>query len=156
MAAFNVKASMQAILSKAQANGFVSEVQIGEPKSPKAPPGGAKKVFAAVQMVSATVVETVLDKSIEVHTVMVRLYGDAIAEELEETELMLADCTSELMTDVQEAFTLGSEIRNVDVAGQYGQALNAQWGHAELSRVMFRIVDITFPLIVQDVATHAA
>ena len=156
MAAFLVKATLESILSKCLASGFIVHAQIGEPKSPTTPTAQSKRLTAAVMLRDARVGVTTLATSIEVHTVIIRLYGDAIAEDLKETELLLSDAVSSLTTDIQEDFDLNSTVESVDVAGRYGEGISTAWGHIELSGVMYRTADIIIPVIVNDVATHAA
>ena len=63
---------------------------------------------------------------------------------------------SEITSNLIGEFDLGATIRNIDVAGQYGQAVTAQWGYVALNQTMYRTVDITIPLVVDGSAEQAA
>ena len=144
---FKIKSTMESILSKVKASGFVGFAQIGEPKSPM--PINGNKLSAAVIFVDSTVVENVLNAPVEMHTVMIRLYGDWLDEPREGAELLLADAASELMARVAGDYDLGSTIRNVSF-GQYGQSIGAESGQILMSDKWYKIIDITIPCIVDD------
>jgi len=155
MAAFKIKNTLVALQSKLAAMGNVSEAVIGEPKKPFTPTGQAGRVAAAIWMTDWTPGLT-LATSVEVFTAMVRLHVDAFAEDVGQLELDLADTMNELTTDLQQAFTLGNTVRNIDVGGSDSAGMSASWGHVSIANTMYRVVDITVPMIVNDVATHAA
>ncbi len=144
---FKIKSTMESILSKVKASGFVGFAQIGEPKGPV--PVNGNKLSAAVIFVNSTVVANVLDNPIEMHTVMVRLYGDWLDEPREGSELLLADAASDLMASVAGNYTLGSTIRNVSI-GEYGQTIGAEAGQIIITDKWYKIIDITIPCIVDD------
>lgn len=154
--AFNIKSTLSAIASHISRSGYASDVQIGEPVSP---PEINDKVFAAIFMNAASVVELTLGTTIELHTVTVRLMkraafaqGDDASAVEEELALVVSQVSSNLIGE----FDLGGTIRAIDVGGQYGTGVSAAWGYTNISSVIFRVVDITVPLIVDDSATQAA
>ena len=154
--AFNIKATLDAIASHIARTGYVAEVRVGEPSSP---PDAIDKMHAAIYMASASVVDLTLATTIEQHVVTVRLYrraafgqGDDAGAVEAEMALAVAQITSNLVGE----FDLGATMRNIDLAGQYGQSLNATFGYVSLGTTMFRTVDITVPLIVDGSATQAA
>ena len=154
--AFNIKNTLGAIESHISSTGYVSNVQVGEPVSP---PDANDKIFGAIFMNSANVVELSLGTTIELHSVTVRLHrraafgqGDNAGEVEEEMALALSQISSNLIGE----FDLGGTLRAIDIAGQYGSALTATWGYVTIAQTMFRIVDLVLPLIVDDSATTAA
>lgn len=52
------------------------------------------------------------------------------------------------------AFTLGGLVRCVDIRGMAGTPVEWDLGYVEIDRKMFRICDVTVPLIVNDVWTE--
>ncbi len=74
----------------------------------------------------------------------------------DQIEYQLAEALSEISSDLIGEYDLGATIRNIDVGGIYGQSLTSEWGYLDVGGVMFRVVDITVPLIVDDSATAAA
>jgi|TARA_Y100000310_G_scaffold99018_1_gene96802 hypothetical protein len=155
MAAFKIKDTLVSMQSILRQQGNVYDAVIGEPKKPFTPKGQTRRVAAAIWMTDWAPTLT-LATSVEVFTAMVRLHVDAFSENVEETELALADAFNEFTTGAQQGYTLGSTIRNIDVAGEMSAGMSGAWGHVTYSDTTYRIVDIVVPLIVNDVATHAA
>jgi len=150
--AFEITATLRAVESYLLASGyFGSQAQIGEPKSP---PG--EGLTATVFMDRAGVAELTLGgKTIEQHVVTLRIYLNMLAEPQEDVELTLAKVVQEVISDLLGDYDLGATIRNVDAAGQYGTSVGTAWGYVDVGGVMFRIADVTLPLVVDDSATCA-
>jgi len=154
--AFNIKASLDAIASHIARTGYVGDTRIGEPSSP---PDAIDKLHASIYMASANVVELTLSTTIERHVVTVRLYRRAAfgqGDDAGQVEAEMALAVSQIASNLVGEFDLGATMRNIDVAGQYGQGLATQWGYVSLGSTMFRTADITVPLIVDGSATQAA
>ena len=154
--AFNIKTTLSAIASHVSRTGYAGDVQIGEPVNA---PEATDKVFAAIFMNSATVVELTLGTTIELHTVTLRIMkrapigaGDDSGAVVEELALVVSQVSSNLIGE----FDLGGTIRAIDVGGQYGEGISATWGYATIAQTVFRVVDISLPLIVDDSGTQAA
>ena len=151
--AYDIKATLDQVLTHLLASGYAGQALILEPKSP---PSGAG-ITCALWMTSTGVVQIMAGRNtVEVHTVNVRLYRNMLSEPQEAIELELAQAASELLADFIGEYDLGANIRNVDVAGQFGTPIGTQWGYVQISGVMFRIVDITLPLVVDGSATAVA
>uniref|UniRef100_A0A6M3XKI5 Uncharacterized protein n=1 Tax=viral metagenome TaxID=1070528 RepID=A0A6M3XKI5_9ZZZZ len=148
---FAIKATLQAISSYIQASGYVQKSTIGEPESP---PG--ERLAASVYMGNISIVSLTLNTTIEVHTVILRLYMDMLAEPTEGIEFKLAEVVSGIFHDLLGEYDLGTTIRNVDAGGIYGSPLRATWGYVDVGGKMYRIVDMSIPLIVDDSAVLAA
>ena len=120
---------------------------------------GIDKMHAAVYMASANIVDLTLSTTIEQHVVIVRLYRRAAfgqGDDAGAVESEIALAVSQISSNLIGEFDLGATMRNIDVAGQYGQSLTSQFGYLTLGSTMFRTVDITVPLIVDGSATQAA
>ena len=154
--AFNIKATLDAIASHISRSGYVSDVQIGEPV---APPDAIDKLHAAIYMASATVVDLTLSSTIEQHVVTVRLYRRAAfgqGDDAGEVEQEMALAVSQIVSNLIGEFDLGATMRAIDVGGTYGTGITSAFGYVQIGTTMFRIVDITVPLIVDGSATQAA
>jgi hypothetical protein len=154
--AFNIKATLDAISSHIARTGYVNDVRIGEPVSP---PDAIDKMHAAIYMASAGVVSLTLSTTIEVHSVMVRLYRRAAfgqGDDAGQVEAEMALAVSQVTSNLVGEFDLGATMRNIDIAGQYGQSLSATWGYVTIGNTVFRTVDLTVPLVVDGSATQAA
>ena len=154
--AFNIKATLDAISSHIARTGYVNDVRIGEPVSP---PDAIEKMHAAIYMAGAGVVSLTLSTTIEVHSVVVRLYRRAAfgqGDDAGQVEAEMALAVSQVTSNLVGEFDLGSTMRNIDIAGQYGQSLSATWGYITIGNTVFRTVDLTVPLVVDESATQAA
>jgi len=154
--AFNIQATLDAIASHIARTGYVSETRIGEPSSP---PDATDKLHAAIYMASASVVQLTLSTTIEQHVVTVRLYRRAAfgqGDDAGQVETEMALAVSQISSNLIGEFDLGATMRAIDIAGQYGQGFNAQYGYVSIGTTMFRTCDITVPLIVDGSATQSA
>jgi len=154
--AFNIRTTLNAIASHIARTGYVNDVRIGEPT---APPDAIDKMQAAIYMQSAQVVEVTLSNTIELHIVQVRLYRRAAfgeGDDAGDVEAEMALGVSQIASNLIGEFDLGGTLRNIDVAGQYGTAILSTWGYVTLGSTVFRTVDITVPLVVDDSATQSA
>ena len=143
---YDATPTLRALKSFLQTQPRINSAQIGEAHSP---PSG--KINAGVYMDGIRTPEAVLDATTKVVDVVVRLYL-SFTRLGEETELTMTQAVTELMGDIEGDFDLDGTIRNVDVAGQYGEGLAAEWGETELGGVQYRIVDVSIPLIVDSAA----
>ena len=151
--AFDIDRTLHAVTSFLKVDGKFRTVTIGEPKSITP----LTSICVAVFMQSTAITKFYLNGGTEeVHVVMVRLYRDMLAEPTEDIETDLAKSVQRIVSDLLGDYDLGATIRNIDGAGGIGTNLGSAWGYTDLSGRMFRIVDITLPLIVDDSATAAA
>jgi hypothetical protein len=87
---------------------------------------------------------------------MQRLYQNALSEPRDAIDPNLILAADALFTAYSGDFDLGGTIRNVDLLGAHGIALEGEAGYLDVSGKMFRIFDITIPLIINDLWTQAA
>ena len=153
MAVFEIETTLKNIKKHLDTDDqrLFAHVRIGEPKS--AP---SERFTAAIFMQSVSVPEVPLAETTEVHTVTIRIYDNMTREPQEDVEFEMAKVTSRVMRDLAGEFDLGGIIRNIDVAGQYGVSLGARWAFLDIDGTIFRICDITVPMIVDGSATLAA
>lgn len=152
VAAIDLTTSLRAIESYALACGYFTGVQIGEPRA--VPQGG---LTAAIIMQAQRVDHLVLDAPVEVHTVLLRVYRNMLAEPEEDGEILVSRAVSKFLTDLYNgSISLGGAIRHVDVAGAYGTPVGTRWGYLDVSGVMHRIADVTIPLVVDAAASTFA
>src|SRR3990172_3894021 len=101
---FNVRPTLEAMLSYLQASGRVQHAQIGEPKAP--PSSGSS---AAIYMNNARITKVTLGGStIEQHVVTIRLYRNMLAEPEGENEYALSQAVAEISDDLLGDFDLGA------------------------------------------------
>ena len=85
-----------------------------------------------------------------------RIYKSFLAkpEDGIDPDLLTATCT--LIAAYSGGFTLGETVRNIDLLGESGQALNAVPGYIEHDSKFFRVAEITMPVIISDMWTEDA
>ena len=151
--AFDISDTLDQVLSHAAASAHCDAWSLGEPITPPA----GQRLHAAVYMRDTDTVSLYLDGgTLEVHNVILRLYRPVLREPIANSERELAQAASDLRQDLVEDFTLGAKVREIDVAGAIGgEGLGTEWGHVVIDNVMFRIVDIRIPIVVDDSATAA-
>ena len=143
---FSILATMQTIQGHLMSGGRFVSVELGQPSA--VAPG--QRITAAIwieRIQVGIVYGGVVDKIFEV---TIRLYTNMTAEPQEQGELDLALTVQEIGSDLLGDFDLGASVRNIDAAGIYGTSMSARWGYTSVANVMFRSVDITVPIIVND------
>lgn len=89
-------------------------------------------------------------------TLMERIYRTVATEPQDLIDIDLLTVVDKLFVAYSGDFELGGLIRNVDLLGQTGTALSAQPGWLQWpDGGTYRTVDITLPLIVNDLWTQA-
>jgi hypothetical protein len=86
----------------------------------------------------------------------VRIFATTEAAPESYLERGMVDATSALLEAYSGDFELGGEARNVDLLGAHGVPLSANAHYMNLSGTIFRVMDITVPVLVNDVWTQTA
>jgi len=94
---------------------------------------------------------TTLNRTIERREVSIRVYINAMREPVEEIEFDLDTIVGDIMEDLCGDFSLGGTVRNIDAT-----AVVTRFGYQTISGMMYRLADITLPLIVDDSAAFVA
>lgn len=128
-------------------SGAFRRVLIGEPKSP---PGEGRTM--AVWTAPAAPASSGLASTSLAMRFTVRVYVPyAEPRETENVELSAVEAADVLLAAYNGDFTLGGAIRQVDIFGEHGQALTVDPGYVTLDSTIYRVMDITLPLVVNDV-----
>lgn len=86
---------------------------------------------------------------------MVRFFRSMNSDPLGEIDPAMIDAVDALMNAYTGNFTLGGIVAEVDLLGQYGDPLSMESGYIDMGDDgKFRIVDITVPLVINDVWTQ--
>lgn len=141
------------VVSVAQASGLFDRVNAYEPKQP---PGNGLTAAVWTQSIAPYAQVSGLDvTSVRIEFTM-RLFTNMMAEPQEAIDPNLMNATSTLMNLFTGDFTLGNSVFVVDLLGMAGRPLTAQAGYVDVGGKLFRIMDITVPLIVADVWMQVA
>lgn len=141
---------LHVVLSHLSTQGSIKRAQVGEPKSPP-----IDVLTACIIMDGIRTPTTVLDARVLVYDVTVRLYRNFL-DDGTRTEQEMARAVGEVMEAFAGDFTLGGNARAVDIGGMYGRGVEATWGHVDMSGTIFRVADITVPIIIDPAAEFAA
>lgn len=150
--AFDIKNTLHAVETYVQNLGLFSTVQIGEPKQ-----AVGQGLHAAIYMQSVSIIMIYVGgETRESHIVQLRVYKDMLAENTDpqnNLESELASVVSKLMENLLGDTDLESSIMSIDAGGMDGGSMTATYGYLTLGGVMYRVVDINIPLIVNGSAT---
>lgn len=117
----------------------------------KSPPGHGLhyEVWAGdITPVSASGLDTTTVRIV----IMGRVKIDMLREPLDLIETDILYAVDRLMAAYSGQFQLAlSNVRNIDLLGQHGLPLSARPGYLNQNNRMFRVADITIPIIVNDV-----
>lgn len=133
--------------SHALSSGYFETVNGHEPK--KAPASGGLAAAVWVQSIGP-VQSSGLTATTGRVELRVRLYSSMIQEPQDAIDPELVDALDYLMAAYSGDFSFGGLIRQVDLLGAYGTGLSAQAAYLNQDNCLFRVFDITLPLIVND------
>lgn len=107
--------------------------------------------YALIHPQSMSVTTAFLKAPEERHVLRVEIHISPTARGWQEQVLEGARLTSELLDSLYGDFTLGGNVRNVDVTG-----IEVQFAERDIEDVPTRVAEITLPLIVDGTAEFAA
>jgi hypothetical protein len=137
-----------AVVSDAQASGYFNIVNQYEPK---AKPGTG--LTAAVWLQSITPIGAISGLSSTSGRLLfiLRMYSNMFSKPQDMIDPNLTRAASNLMRRYHDDFDFGGVIRNIDLLGAHGVALEANSGYLPQDDTEFRIIDIQIPCIVNDI-----
>lgn len=147
----DIRTILTRVADHGRASGAFERALIGEPKSP---PGTGRTFAVWTEPIGPA--SSGLSSTSLVMRFTVRVYVPMLEQPQDEVELDAVMGADVLMAAYNGDFTLGGAVRNVDIFGEYGQALTVEPGYVTLDSTMFRIMDINLPLVVNDVYDQAA
>ncbi len=86
----------------------------------------------------------------------VRIFTSTEAAPEDHLEPAMVDAIDVLLTAYSGDFELGGSARNIDLLGSDGPALAANAHYMNLSGIIFRVMDITVPVLLNDVWSQSA
>ena len=123
---------------------------------PKGAPGAGSNAALFLASVEPAVASSGLNQADGLYTFTLRLYTDMLREPAANIEPELAALVDKVMDALMGDFDLGETVRNVDFLGENGQRVRAEAGYIEVNGKMFRIVDVSLPLVVSNAFTEYA
>lgn len=146
---FDVTNTLNATRTHLAQCGYFKTVQLGELRAPPT------ERSAGILLQERRVAWVTGNTTVELHTVIVRIYTNPNQDPVDQAELDLANAVDKVWTELTGDFDLGGTLQAIDVGGIYGEGLRAKWGWQEFNQGggFHRIVDIVVPMIVNDPAT---
>lgn len=84
-----------------------------------------------------------------------RVYMPADSEPLDDVDIAVTGAVDGLMNAYAGDFELGGTVAEVDLLGEYGASLGAEFGYARFDSTTYRVATLTVPLVLNDVWTEA-
>lgn len=145
-------ALQKALVTHAKALGIFDRV-IGH--DPKNSPGTGLTASVICSQISARP-STGLSRSSALVVFMVRIMTPLKQNPLDDIDPVMLGATDKLVNSLMGAFTLGGLVRAVDIRGMAGTPLVCNYGHVEIGGTLYRVGDVTIPLICNDVWIEAS
>lgn len=149
----NVTTILDAIVSHALALGYFERVNAHEPASA---PGHGLSAAVWAQEIRPVPSGSGLSSTTARVVFNLRLFTTMLQEPADAIDPNLLAAVDALMTAYSGDFELGGNVRNVDLLGQAGVPLSAQAGYVKIDGALYRVMDLTLPLIVNDVFDQGA
>lgn len=143
----DVRGIINGLTSHASASGMFDSVNGHEPKGA---PGGGLTFSVWVREVAPILSSGLSSTSVRV-VFTARLYKPFTSQPEDSIDPDMVGALDVLMDAYAGDFTLGDEARAVDILGSDGPSLSVQTGYLEVDRSLYRIVDITLPILINDV-----
>jgi hypothetical protein len=144
--ALDILGLTDALVSHAMASGRFEQVNGHEPKS--APRQGLTAAVWANQV--KTLRTSGLDSVSALLVFNVRIYTSAQTLPADAIDPDMLAAVDDLCAAYSANFTLGGLLRQIDLLGAHGQALDVQAGYIQQDGALYRVMTITVPAIVND------
>lgn len=148
----NSQAVIDAVVSHALASGRFESVNTHEPKG--ALPAGGFRAAVWADSIKPVPLASGLAATSALLTLNLRIYLGMVTEPQDAIDSAVVAAVDTMMAAYSADFTLGGLIRNVDLLGQFGAALEARAGYLILGSAMYRVITIVLPLVVNDAWTQ--
>lgn len=149
----NILGITDAVVSHAMTSGRFETINGHEPKN--APSTGG--LTAAVWSERVTPVRSSGLDTLSVLLVFnVRIYASAVSEPPDAIDPDMLAAVDDLCAAYTGDFTLGGLVRHVDLLGIHGQPLDVRAGYLQQDGLLYRVLTISLPVIVNDLWEEVA
>ena len=138
---------LDVVLSYALASGLFDRCNQFEPKS--APGSGITCAVWVDSIMPVPAASGLSATSVKV-TLKQRIYTSMLSQPYDAIDPAVLSAADNLISVYSGDFQFGGAVRNVDLLGEFGEALSAQAGYVNIDGKLMRIMDITVPLIISD------
>ena len=156
MTTFNkaaIVALLEAVKGVAQGLGVFQRAHRHEPKNA---PGLHLSFALWVHMIEPLPAASGLASVSGLVTLMARIYNPFTQKPEDDIDPSVLDAAGQFIGALAGGLTLGGTVRNIDVMGQFGQKLAGQAGYLDQDGTKFRVIEVTIPVVMNDLWTEAA
>ena len=149
----NVAEIFSGVVSHAMASGLFETVNQHEPKNA---PGNGLRASVWLEQIYPT--KSGLATTSAQLNMQLRIYSSMLTEPQDDIDPNLLRAVDVMMAAYTGDFQLGGELRNIDLLGNSGtgSGLSARFGYLNQDSKIFRVADITLPLLIKDLWTQVA
>lgn len=147
MAGLNTRALLDGLVSNALQLGIFDKVNTHEPK---AAPGHGLTAAIWSDGIRPVPQASGLNQTSAVSVFSFRIYQNMTMEPQDLIDTYIVEAVDTLFAQLTGDFTLNGEARNIDLLGETGNGLGAQAGYINQDGRIFRVMDITIPIIIND------
>jgi hypothetical protein len=144
----DIASILDQVISHAQATGiFDGGVNGHEPKSS---PGNGITCAVWAQRVAPLPLASGLAITTGLLTLNVRIYTSMLQQPYDAIDPAVVAAVDTLLAEYSANFTLGGNVRNIDLLGAFSPGLMAEAGYINQDGKLLRIMTITFPIVIND------
>jgi hypothetical protein len=145
--AFSAQALLDTIQSHALTLGLFEQVNTHEPKAAPANGPWCSIWVQSIAPLGGASGLAITSGRVELRA---RIGTKMLAKPEDAIDPNILSAVSVLIGEYSGAFTLGGTARNIDLLGQYGTPLSAVAGYVTIDGSMYRVMDVTIPVIIND------
>ena len=145
--AFNFQGLVDAVASYAGTTGEFDAVNTHEPK---AKPSNGVTCSIWIAELAPIASASGLNSVTGLVTMTMRIQRPFLSQPADQIDPLILQACASLMGVFAGGFTMGETVRDVDLLGAHSQGLHAKAGYVNQDNTVFRIMDVTLPLVVND------
>lgn len=150
--AFDFEGLVNAVASYAGTTGEFERVATHEPKSK---PGNGLTCSMWYDEIAPIASASGLASVTGLITITMRPQMPFLAQPADQTDPLIMRAVAALITKFAGGFTMAGVVRNVDLLGMHSQGLRAKTGYVNQDGTVYRVTDVSLPLIVNDLFQEA-
>jgi hypothetical protein len=144
----DITAILNGVVSHALASGLFETVNQHEPKSA---PGNGLTAAVWAQEIAPVATGSGLAATSGRVEFWLRIYTNMLSEPQDAIDPNVLTAVDTLMTAYSADFTLGDQVKDIDLLGEHGTPLSAKAGYLNQDGKLYRVMDIVLPLIINDI-----
>lgn len=150
--AFDFQGLVDAVASYAGQTGEFERVATHEPKSK---PGNGLTCSMWYEEIAPLAAASGLGSVTGLITITMRPQMPFLPQPADQTDPLIMRAVAALIAKFAGGFTMTGVVRNVDLLGAHSQGLRAKAGYVNQDGTVYRVTDVSLPLIVNDLFQEA-